>query len=522
MIIVIYLVRHTRFRPHFGVLTMVLLYLFCAARLLLPLEFPHAVIVSDSVVYPRIYSFLTRKPEPVTHLPVGLLLCAIWLLGTVFLLIHYALQYCKAIRAARQARPWDSRTVFLLSEIRRQTGRTIKVRGRIAANIESAFGVGVLRRYIILPDKTYTDAELHYILLHEYTHFLHYDTAVKLLVTLYCIIFWWNPVVYLLQKDLEQTLELKCDHAIAQTLNAKERTAYLRAILAAMKQGCTQQPVPQPSTALFRAEANKAMRQDTLHAMRTHACNLGCLIADELASMLPGCRAFIADPGVVDEMDEIPHITGSPLMPRITIWHALNQRAIARRYAREHHTRYEDLNLVICHLGGGISIGAHEHGRAIDVNNALDGEGPFSPERAGTLPAGPLIDLCYSGRFTKDELKKRISGRAGLTAHLGTTDIPAIVASIEKGDQKAELILNAMIYQVAKGIGAAAVTLYGKIDAILLTGGITHSEYVVSRLTARISFLAPVHVYPGEDELEALAQNALGALRGELPVAVYE
>lgn len=190
LIIVIYLVRRTRFRPHFGVLTMVLLYLFCAARLLLPLEFPHTVIVSDNVVYPRIYSFLTRKPEPVTHLPVGLLLCAIWLFGTVFLLIRYALQYRKAIRAARQASPWDSRTASLLSEIRRQTGRTIKVRGRTAANIESAFGVGVLRRYIILPDKTYTDAELHYILLHEYTHFLNHDTAVKLLVTLYCIIFW--------------------------------------------------------------------------------------------------------------------------------------------------------------------------------------------------------------------------------------------------------------------------------------------------------------------------------------------
>lgn len=261
LIIVTYLVRRTRFRPHFGVLTMVLLYLFCAARLLLPLEFPYTVIVSDSVVYPRIYSFLTRKPEPVTHLPVGLLLCAIWLFGTVFLLIRYALQYRKAIRAARQAGPWDSRTASLLSEIRRQTGRTIKVRGHTAANIESAFGVGVLRRYIILPDKTYTDAELHYILLHEYTHFLNHDTAVKLLVTLYCIIFWWNPVVYLLQKDLEQTLELKCDRAIAQTLNAQERTAYLRAILAAMKKGCTQQPVPQPSTALFRAEANKAMRE---------------------------------------------------------------------------------------------------------------------------------------------------------------------------------------------------------------------------------------------------------------------
>ncbi|MFR8818119.1 MAG: M56 family metallopeptidase, partial [Butyricicoccus sp.] len=146
---------------------------------------------------------MTRKPEPVTHLPVGLFLCAIWLFGTVFLLIRYALQYHKAIRAARQARPWDSRTASLLSEIRRQTGRTIKVRGRTAANIESAFGVGVLRRYIILPDKTYTDAELHYILLHEYTHFLNHDTTVKLLVTLYCIIFWWNPVVYLLQKDLE-------------------------------------------------------------------------------------------------------------------------------------------------------------------------------------------------------------------------------------------------------------------------------------------------------------------------------
>ena len=230
LIIVIYLVRRTRFRPHFGVLTMVLLYLFCAVRLLLPLEFPHTVIVSDSVVYPRIYSFLTRKPEPVTHLPVGLLLCAIWLFGTVSLLIRYALQYRKAIRAAQQAKPWDSRTASL-------------------------------RRYIILPNKTYTDTELHYILLHEYTHFLNHDTAVKLLVTLYCIIFWWNPIVYLLQKDLEQTLELKCDRAIAQTLNAQERTAYLRAILSAMKQGCTQQPVPQPSTALFRAEADKAMRE---------------------------------------------------------------------------------------------------------------------------------------------------------------------------------------------------------------------------------------------------------------------
>lgn len=269
-------------------------------------------------------------------------------------------------------------------------------------------------------------------------------------------------------------------------------------------------------------EVNDAMKRDTVHAMRTHACNLGGLIADNLASSLPGCRAFIADPGVVDELEDIARITGSPLMYKITIWHALNQKAIARRFAKEQGTTYEDLDLIICHLGGGISVAAHRHGRAIDANNALDGEGPFSPERAGTLPAGQLIDLCFSGKFTKDELKKRISGRAGLTAHLGTTDVPAIIKSIEEGDKKAELILDAMIYNVAKAIGAASTVLYGKVDAILLTGGIAHSDFILSRLKKRISFIAPIHVYPGEDEMEALALNAIGALKGELLIQVYK
>lgn len=269
-------------------------------------------------------------------------------------------------------------------------------------------------------------------------------------------------------------------------------------------------------------EVNDAMKRDTVHAMRTHACNLGGLIADNLASSLPGCRAFIADPGVVDELEDIARITGSPLMYKITIWHALNQKAIARRFAKERGTTYEDLDLIICHLGGGISVAAHRHGRAIDANNALDGEGPFSPERAGTLPAGQLIDLCFSGKFTKDKLKKRISGRAGLTAHLGTTDVPAIIKSIEEGDKKAELILEAMIYNVAKAIGAASTVLYGKVDAILLTGGIAHSDFILSRLKKRISFIAPIHVYPGEDEMEALALNAIGALKGELPIQVYK
>lgn len=269
-------------------------------------------------------------------------------------------------------------------------------------------------------------------------------------------------------------------------------------------------------------EVNDRMLYDARHAKRQHACNLGCLIAAELAARLPGCRAFIADPGVVDELTDVARITGSPLMPRITIWHALNQRAVARRYAAEHGRCYEELNLIVCHLGGGISVGAHCHGRAIDVPNALDGEGPFSPERAGTLPAGQLVDLCFSGRYTREELKKRISGHAGLAAHLGTTDVAAIVRRIEQeGDTHAALILDAMIYQVAKAVGGAAVALEGEVNAILLTGGIARSAYVTSRLTRRVRFLAPVFVYPGEDELEALALNALGALRGELKVKTY-
>ena len=266
---------------------------------------------------------------------------------------------------------------------------------------------------------------------------------------------------------------------------------------------------------------NEVMLHEARHVARPHACNLGCLIAADLAARLPGCRAFIADPGVVDELDEVARITGSPLMPRITIWHALNQRAIARRHAAAQGCRYEEMDLIVCHLGGGISVGVHRHGRVVDVNNALDGEGPFSPERAGTLPAGQLIDLCYSGRFTREELKKRISGHAGLAAHLGTTDVPAIEARMAGGDAHAALVFDAMVYQIAKSIAAASAVLCGKVDAILLTGGMAHSEYVTGCLKERISFLAPVHVYPGEDELEALAMNALGALRGELEVQEY-
>ena len=260
---------------------------------------------------------------------------------------------------------------------------------------------------------------------------------------------------------------------------------------------------------------NRKMCYDTYYAMRKHACNLGCLLAYELAKMQNHpCTPMIADPGVVDEMVPEAHVSGSPLMPRICIWHALNQRAIARRY--------EDLNLVICHLGGGISVAAHEHGRAIDANNALDGEGPFSPERAGSLPAADLIHLCFSGRYTEDQLKRRIAGKAGLMAHLGTTDIPQILQMIEQGDAHARLLIDAMIFHTAKAIASEGAVLCGKVDAVILTGGIAHSDYITSRIARRVSYMAPVHIFPGEDEMEALAYNALSVLRGEYEAKEYE
>ena len=271
-------------------------------------------------------------------------------------------------------------------------------------------------------------------------------------------------------------------------------------------------------------EINDQMISDTMHGcvMHNHACNLGCLIAHEIASSIPNCRAFIADPGVVDELSPLARISGSPLMPRICIWHALNQRAIARRYARGIGKEYEDLNLIICHLGGGISVAAHEHGRAIDANNALDGEGPFSPERAGSLPAADLIRLCFSGKYTEKQLLKRIAGQAGLTAHLGTNNMREILKRIKQGDEQAQLLVDAMLYHTAKQIASEAAVLCGQIDAILLTGGMAHGDYIVSELRRRIGFLAPVYCFPGEDEMEALALNALAVLQGKRQTKKYE
>ena len=269
-------------------------------------------------------------------------------------------------------------------------------------------------------------------------------------------------------------------------------------------------------------EINQKMLDDTRAAIHKHACDLGCIISYEIAKDIPGCRSFIADPGVVDELNDYARISGSPLMNRICIWHALNQRAIARRFANEIGKEYEDLNLIICHLGGGISVAAHDHGRAVDANNALDGEGPFSPERAGSLPAADLIRLCFSGKYTEAQLLKRIAGQAGLNAHLGTNDMKELEKRIEEGDEHVKLIVDAMIYHTAKNIAAESAVLCGKIDAILLTGGLARSQYIIKRLRQRIDFLAPTYCYPGEDEMEALANNAWEVLQGHREAKVYD
>ncbi len=260
---------------------------------------------------------------------------------------------------------------------------------------------------------------------------------------------------------------------------------------------------------------NKKMCEDTDRAFRKHACNLGCLIAYELAQyQAKPCPAFIADPVTVDELLPEARLTGSPVMQHHAIWHALNQRAIARRYASEHGVSYDSLNLIVCHLGGGISVAVHSKGRAIDANNALDGGGPFSPERAGTLPSVDLIHLCYSGLYTEQQLIRRIAGKAGLMAHLGTTDIRLIMQRIENGDEKAKLLIDSMIFQCAKAIAAEGAVLCGQVDAILITGGMAHCDYITQGISRRVEYLASVHIYPGEDEMEALALNALAVLKG--------
>jgi butyrate kinase len=267
---------------------------------------------------------------------------------------------------------------------------------------------------------------------------------------------------------------------------------------------------------------NDTLKKDLQEARGEHASNLGGLIADDIARDLPDCQAYIADPVVVDELEDVARFAGHPEFKRMSIFHALNQKATARSYARLMNKRYEDLNLVIAHMGGGISIGAHKHGRVIDVNQALDGEGPFSPERSGTLPAGALVKKCFEGKHTREDILKWITGSGGFVAYLGTNNAYEVELLAEEGDEKARIIQDAMSYQIGKEIAAMCAVLHGEVDAIILTGGISHNPMVVEYVKRMVSFIAPVVIYPGEDEMHALAMNGLLVLKGEIQAKDYD
>ncbi|MEI7499287.1 MAG: butyrate kinase [Bacteroidota bacterium] len=270
-------------------------------------------------------------------------------------------------------------------------------------------------------------------------------------------------------------------------------------------------------------EVNEAMIADLKNSSRgEHASNLGGLIASDLVKSLPNAKAYIVDPIVVDEFDDIARISGHPLMERVSIFHALNQKAVAREYAKSTRRNYEDLNLIVVHLGGGITIGAHQKGRVIDVNQGLDGEGPFSPERSGTLPVMDLVRLCFSGKYSQREVQKMVKGEGGLVAYLGTNNAYEVEKMVDAGDANAELIYHAMAYQVAKYVGEMYTVLKCEVDAILITGGIAYDKGFVNWIQERIYKLAPTHIYPGEDEMKALAINGLMVIRGELEVKKYQ
>ena len=250
-----------------------------------------------------------------------------------------------------------------------------------------------------------------------------------------------------------------------------------------------------------------------------HASNLGGILAKALADQV-GVPSYIVDPVVVDELEPVARISGVPELPRVSIFHALNQKAVAKRYAKEVGKAYEDLNLIVVHMGGGGSVGAHTGGRIVDVFNALSGEGAFSPERAGGVAPAALVEMCFSGKYTKDEIKKKLIGNGGYNALVGTNNAQEVYKR-SLTDPDVKLVFDAFIYQVSKDIGAMSTVLKGKVDQIILTGGIAYGEQVTADIKERVGFIAPVTIYPGEDELLALAQGALRVMNGEEEAREY-
>lgn len=265
---------------------------------------------------------------------------------------------------------------------------------------------------------------------------------------------------------------------------------------------------------------NKLML-DTLknRPVMEHASNLGAPIAYEIAKAA-GVTAYIYDSVRTDELNDIARISGMPDISRTSTCHVLNTRAMAMKLAKKYGKKYEDMNFVVAHLGGGVSLNVHEKGKIVDI--VSDDEGPFSPERAGRVPCRELIELCYSGKFDKNTMRKKLRGNGGLKAYLGTMDAREVEKMIKNGDEKARIVYETMAYQVAKSIGELATVVEGKVDAIILTGGIAYSEMMTSWIKKRVEFIAPVEIMPGENEMESLAYGILRVLRGEEKAKEYK
>lgn len=290
----------------------------------------------------------------------------------------------------------------------------------------------------------------------------------------------------------------------------KEQNFDIKSIDVCVGRGGLLKPIPGGTYAV-----TDALRADLIKGVQgQHASNLGGILAREIGDEL-GKPSYIVDPVVVDELQPVARLSGVPEIPRTSIFHPLNQKAMARRYAKEHGTTYDRLSCIVVHMGGGVSVGAHKNGQVIDVFNALDGDGAFSPERAGAVPVGGLIKMCFSGKYTEKEVYKKFVGEGGLNAYLHCNNMQECEKMMFDGDKNAELVVNAFIYQISKNIGSMATVLEGKVDTIILTGGIAYEKYITDGIRRHVEWIAPVTVYSGEDELLALAQGALRVLSGE-------
>ena len=296
----------------------------------------------------------------------------------------------------------------------------------------------------------------------------------------------------------------------------KEKNFDIKTLSAVVGRGGMLKPIEGGTYAV-----NDAMLEDLKVGVQgPRASNLGGILAKSIADEV-GVPSYIVDPVVTDELADVARMSGTPDIPRVSKFHALNQKAVAKRYGKESGKGYENLNLVVVHMGGGVSVGAHNHGKVVDVNNALDGDGPFSPERAGSVPAGDLIKLCFSGKYSEAEVYSKIVGKGGFVAYLNTNDVKGTIDKMEEGDKACTEVYNAFVYQIAKAVGEMSAALSGKVDQIILTGGVAYSPVLVPDLKSRIDWIAPVTVYPGEDELLALAQGAIRVLNGEEEAKVY-